>query len=93
MIFRTVAREAESCIQLWASICPSTKSPATNIRNPRSDTVYQHILAWSEALRSVGIELSNWFIHRRVGMNALLMLNACMREAGWRLNRKQNCTT
>ena len=31
------------------------------------DSVYQHILAWREALRALDIELSNWFIHRRIG--------------------------
>lgn len=32
------------------------------------DSVYQHVLAWREALESVGIELAIWSIHRRVGM-------------------------
>src|SRR5439155_1538819 len=33
------------------------------------DSVYQHVLAWREALESVGIELSVWRIHRRIGMS------------------------
>lgn len=53
------------------------------------DSVYQHILAWREALHGVGIELSNWFIHRRIGMSDSLMLNACMRESGRKLNKKE----
>jgi HAD superfamily hydrolase (TIGR01549 family) len=53
------------------------------------DSVYQHILAWREALRALDIELSNWFIHRRIGMSDSLMLNACMRESGRRLDKKQ----
>ena len=53
------------------------------------DSVYQHILAWSEALRVLDIELSNWFIHRHIGMSDSLMLNACMREAGRQLSKKQ----
>ena len=31
------------------------------------DSVYQHVLAWREALESAGIELSVWRIHRRIG--------------------------
>jgi beta-phosphoglucomutase-like phosphatase (HAD superfamily) len=31
------------------------------------DSVYQHVLAWQEALTAVGIELSVWRIHRRMG--------------------------
>ncbi len=53
------------------------------------DSVYEHILAWREALSQMGIELSNWFIHRRIGMSDSLMLNACMREAGHKLTDKQ----
>jgi len=53
------------------------------------DRVYQHILAWREALRAVEIELSNWCIHRRIGMSDSLMLNACMRGAGRKLDKKQ----
>lgn len=53
------------------------------------DSVYQHILAWREAMHGVGIELSNWFLHRRIGMSDSLMLHASMREAGRKLNKKE----
>jgi beta-phosphoglucomutase-like phosphatase (HAD superfamily) len=33
------------------------------------DSVYQHVLAWQEALEAGGIELSVWRIHRRIGMS------------------------
>ena len=33
------------------------------------DSVYQHVLAWREALHEMDIELSTWRIHRRVGMS------------------------
>ena len=33
------------------------------------DSVYQHVLAWHEALHVSGIELSVWRIHRRIGMS------------------------
>jgi hypothetical protein len=31
------------------------------------DSVYQHVLAWREALEFAGIELAVWRIHRRIG--------------------------
>ena len=44
------------------------------------DTVYQHVLAWHEALASAGIHLSVWRIHRRIGMSGGLLLSALLRE-------------
>ena len=44
------------------------------------DSVYQHVLAWREALESCGIELSVWRIHRRIGMSGGLLANALLRE-------------
>ena len=32
------------------------------------DSVYQHVLAWKEALDQEGIPLSVWRIHRKIGM-------------------------
>ena len=46
------------------------------------DSVYQHVLAWREALEKVGIELAVWRIHRRIGMSGGLMANAILRETG-----------
>jgi HAD superfamily hydrolase (TIGR01509 family) len=46
------------------------------------DSVYQHVLAWREALESAGIELSVWRIHRRIGMSGGLFVNALLRETG-----------
>jgi beta-phosphoglucomutase-like phosphatase (HAD superfamily) len=46
------------------------------------DSVYQHVLAWREALEDAGIELSVWRIHRRMGMSGGLFVNAVMRETG-----------
>jgi phosphoglycolate phosphatase-like HAD superfamily hydrolase len=40
------------------------------------DSVYQHVLAWHEALLKGGIELSVWRIHRRIGMSGGLLVNA-----------------
>jgi beta-phosphoglucomutase-like phosphatase (HAD superfamily) len=44
------------------------------------DSVYQHVLAWCEALEKAGIELSVWRIHRRIAMSGGLFLNALLRE-------------
>ena len=46
------------------------------------DSVYQHVLAWREALEQTGMELSVWRIHRRIGMSGGLFVNALMRELG-----------
>jgi len=49
------------------------------------DSVYQHVLAWREALEQGGIELSVWRIHRRIGMSGGLFLDGLARETGRRL--------
>src|SRR2546421_6168932 len=53
------------------------------------DSVYQHVLAWREALESAGIELSVWRIHRRIGMSGGLFVNALFRETGRELKPEQ----
>ena len=49
------------------------------------DSVYQHVLAWREALEAAGIELAVWRIHRRIGMSGGLLVNALVRETGHRV--------
>jgi HAD superfamily hydrolase (TIGR01549 family) len=46
------------------------------------DSVYQHVLAWREALEIEGIELSVWRIHRKIGMSGGLFSNMLLRETG-----------
>lgn len=46
------------------------------------DSVYQHVLAWREALEEAGIELAVWRIHRRMGMSGGLLVNGLLRETG-----------
>ncbi len=46
------------------------------------DSVYQHVLAWKEALDSEGIDLSVWRIHRKIGMSGGLFTNQLLRETG-----------
>jgi HAD superfamily hydrolase (TIGR01509 family) len=44
------------------------------------DSVYEHVLAWQEALNTEGIELSVWRIHRKIGMSGGLFTNQLLRE-------------
>jgi HAD superfamily hydrolase (TIGR01549 family) len=53
------------------------------------NSVYQHVLAWQEALTSAGIELSIWRLHRRVGMSGGLFVTALLRETGGTLSSDQ----
>jgi HAD superfamily hydrolase (TIGR01509 family) len=46
------------------------------------DSVYEHVLAWHEALQAEGIELSVWRIHRKIGMSGGLFANMLLRETG-----------
>jgi HAD superfamily hydrolase (TIGR01509 family) len=46
------------------------------------DTVYQHVLAWHQALDEEGLDLAVWRIHRRIGMSGGLFVNALLRELG-----------
>jgi len=53
------------------------------------DSVYQHVLAWREALEKTGIELAAWRIHRRIGMSGGLLVNALLRETGHRVTAEE----
>ncbi len=46
------------------------------------DSVYQHVLAWKEALDAEGIDLAVWRIHRKIGMSGGLFTNQLVRETG-----------
>jgi HAD superfamily hydrolase (TIGR01549 family) len=53
------------------------------------DSVYQHVLAWREALEAAGIELAVWRIHRRMGMSGGLFLNALLRETARQMTAEE----
>ena len=53
------------------------------------DSVYQHVLAWREALEEAGIHLAVWRIHRRIGMSGGLLVNALLREVGRRVSPEE----
>jgi HAD superfamily hydrolase (TIGR01549 family) len=46
------------------------------------DSVYQHVVAWREALKRSEIDLSVWRIHRRIGMSGGLLVQALLSETG-----------
>jgi len=52
------------------------------------DSVYQHVIAWRAALSRIGIDLSVWRIHRRIGMSGGLFVSALLRETGRSLSKE-----
>jgi HAD superfamily hydrolase (TIGR01509 family) len=44
------------------------------------DSVYEHVLAWHDALSAEGIAISVWRIHRKIGMSGGLFTNILLRE-------------
>jgi HAD superfamily hydrolase (TIGR01509 family) len=53
------------------------------------DSVYQHVLAWQDALDQMGIELAVWRIHRKIGMSGGLFANALLRETGREVTKEE----
>ncbi|WP_425567694.1 HAD family hydrolase [Salinactinospora qingdaonensis] len=53
------------------------------------DSVYQHVIAWRNALAELDIDLSVWRIHRRIGMSGGLFVAALIRETGVELTAEQ----
>lgn len=67
-----------------AAAARESRSPAFlfDLDGTLMDSVYQHVLAWHEAMSAVGISVSVWTIHRRIGMSGGLMANAVLHETG-----------
>jgi HAD superfamily hydrolase (TIGR01509 family) len=64
------------------ALAPGRTAFLFDLDGTQVDSVYQHVLAWHEALAKVGIELAVWTIHRRIGMSGGLMANAILHETG-----------
>jgi hypothetical protein len=47
-----------------------------------ADRVYQHVLAWNEALEAEGIGVSIWRIHRKIGMCGGLLTDVSCAKQG-----------
>jgi HAD superfamily hydrolase (TIGR01549 family) len=54
-----------------------------------TDSVYQNVSAWKEALDSENIPLAMWRIHRKIGMSGGLMLKTLSRETGLNIGDEQ----
>src|SRR3954454_10598867 len=65
-----------------SSLAPGRTAFLFDLDGTLVDSVYQHVLAWHEAMAAVGFELAVWTIHRRIGMSGGLMANALLREIG-----------
>ncbi|MDX1604582.1 MAG: HAD family hydrolase [Candidatus Competibacterales bacterium] len=61
---------------------PSKTSFLFDLDGTLIDSVYQHVLAWQQALDAEGIELSVWRIHRKIGMSGGMFTNMLLRETG-----------
>ena len=44
------------------------------------DSVYQHVIAWSQALEGIGSTIPRWKIHRRIGMSGKSFVQELLRE-------------
>lgn len=53
------------------------------------DSVYQHVLAWRQALSDFGLDVAIWRLHRRIGMSGGLFVTALRRELGGTLTDEQ----
>ncbi len=53
------------------------------------DTVYQHVVAWQQALEEAGMPIDGWRIHRRIGMSGGLFTRAVSREVGRDLSEQE----
>src|SRR5215470_10644136 len=51
-----------------------------------TDSVYEHVLTWREALEEAEIRLPNWKIHRRIGMSGRQFLPGLLRELGRKID-------
>jgi HAD superfamily hydrolase (TIGR01509 family) len=66
---------------------PPTPSFLFDLDGTLIDSVYQHVIAWRYALSDLGIDLSVWRIHRRIGMSGGLFVSALLRETGLTLSQ------
>src|SRR5215472_2432337 len=68
---------------------PPTPALLFDLDGTLIDSVYQNVIAWRNALSRLGIDLSVWRIHRRIGMSGGLFVAALLRETGRRLSDEE----
>ena len=66
---------------------PARSSFLLDLDGTLVDSVYQHVLAWREALAEEGVDLSVWRIHRKIGMSGGLFTSMLLRETGYHIDR------
>ena len=78
------------CGQTWAMAYIESPTPSFlfDLDGTLIDSVYQHVIAWRTALTRIGIDLSVWRIHRRIGMSGGLFVSALLRETGRSLSKE-----
>src|SRR3954464_8559892 len=64
------------------SLAPGKTAFLFDLDGTLVDSVYQHVLAWREAMAAVGIDLAVWTIHRRIGMGGGLVAKPHPRPPG-----------
>ncbi len=79
----------QSRVPPTSSLAPGRTAFLFDLDGTLVDSVYQHVLAWHQALSCVGIDLAVWAIHRRIGMSGGLMANAILRETGRTMTRDE----
>ena len=67
---------------------PATPAFIFDLDGTLIDSVYQHVIAWREALEQLGVSLAVWKLHRRIGMSGGLFVTALLRELETDLDRE-----
>ena len=86
-----IVADADRLSGVNAPTYPQLPSPALlfDLDGTLIDSVYQHVIAWQAALSGMGIDLSVWRIHRRIGMSGGLFVSALLRETGVSLTQDE----
>ena len=73
---------SQPSVGLRGNLAPGRTAFLFDLDGTLVDSVYQHVLAWHEAMTKVGIKVAVWSIHRRIGMSGGLMASAILHETG-----------
>ena len=83
---RIVLREYEIGSREWNNMPSQQAAFLFDLDGTLIDSVYQHVLAWHEALEAEGIKLAIWRIHRKIGMSGGLFSDMLLRETELRID-------
>ena len=78
-------------IRVVPRVLPSRKVPPLllDVDGTLVDSVYEHVVAWREALEETEIRLPYWKIHRRIGMSGKSFLPVLLREIGQKISKAE----